>query len=598
VLGALKGLALLGSTIFTDTLIEVCDVSGAEDKDVCTGLIGEQGPIIYKDIKALHLYSAASENFCITLLGLCSYPTVPPPAISFPKPKPATKRPPPSGKPPIKVAHISDTHVDLSYETGASYNCTKPICCRPYDSSDAPGNNAYPAGPWGNHNCDAPLNLETSMFGAINNLNPAFSIFTGDVAAHDIWLVNEAEVLHDLNVTYNNMHTLKAPVYPATGNHDTAPVNAFPPASLGSSVNPQWTYDALAYDWTSWIGSAAAQQADKDGGYAAVYNNKLRVISFNSIFYYTENFYIYAQDPLDPDPSGQFAWLVTQLQAAEDAGQRAWLISHVPTGSSDFIQQYSANFDYIVQRYEATIAALFYGHTHVDQFEIGYSDYKHPSAQNAVSMSYIAPSLTPTSGSPAFRVYSIDPVTFGVLDFTSYYANINSSTYQSQGPNWQPLYSAKQAYGSLVAPAVTDPAAELTPAFWHNVTVAFEANDAAFQQYVARKSRDYDLSTCTGSCKTLEICGLRAAQSQYNCVTPTPGLHLGKRALHDEAHAAARLGKRDAWETEVKREARAHRDECEGSRIKHVFRRMMADQNGFRRMVDEGVVKRNAVLRG
>jgi sphingomyelin phosphodiesterase len=29
------------------------------------------------------------------------------------------------------------------------------------------------------------------------------------------------------------------------------------------------------------------------------------------------------------------AFMVNQLQAAEDAGQRAWIIGHIPSGKSD-----------------------------------------------------------------------------------------------------------------------------------------------------------------------------------------------------------------------------------------------------------------------
>jgi sphingomyelin phosphodiesterase len=128
-------------------------------------------------------------------------------------------------------------------------------------------------------------------------------------------------------------------------------------------------------------------------------------------------------------------------------------------------------------------------------------------------ISYIAPALTPTSGNPTFRVYSVDPVTFGVLDYTVYYANISSPSYQN-GPTWQKLYSVKETYGKALG--VTDAAAELTPAFWHNVTELFNSDDAIFQQYQARKSRVDVASPCTGDCKTQEICRLRAAQQQYN----------------------------------------------------------------------------------
>ena len=97
-----------------------------------------------------------------------------------------------------------------------------------------------------------------------------------------------------------------------------------------------------------------------------------------------------------------------------------------------------------------------------------------------------------------YRVYDVDPETFGILDMHVYYANISSSTYQD-GPTWELLYSVKDAYGSLLN--YTDSSAELTPAFWHNVTEAFETDDEAFQAFFSRKSRGWDRSTCDDDCK-------------------------------------------------------------------------------------------------
>lgn len=169
------------------------------------------------------------------------------------------------------------------------------------------------------------------------------------------------------------------------------------------------------------------------------------------------------------------------------------------------------------------------GHTHTDEFEIAYSNYTAQTYQNALEVSYICPSMTPTSGPPAFRVYTVDPVTFGVLDSVTYIANISSPTYQTEGPVWEKYYSAKETYGPLVDPPVTDPTAELTPAFWHNVTTAFQNNDTAYQDYNARKTRGFAVTACTGTCKSDDICQIRAAQSQYNCGTITPGINFRKR---------------------------------------------------------------------
>lgn len=181
----------------------------------------------------------------------------------------------------------------------------------------------------------------------------------------------------------------------------------------------------------------------------------------------------------------------------------------------------------------------------IDEFEIAYSTPAAPTADTAVMVSYIAPALTPTSGNPTFRVYSVDPVTFAVLDYTVYYANISSPTYQS-GPTWKELYSVKETYGSLVTPPVTNASAELTPAFWHDLTVLFEDDDDIYQAWYARRGRDFSDATCTGDCKTASICELRASQSQYNCGTISPGINFKRNSAtmsstHSECEGSAAI---------------------------------------------------------
>lgn len=109
------------------------------------GAIALEGPILAHDLRAMTIGTRTSQLFCLTVFGLCQWPDIEAYTVSMTE-KPETQRPAVSGKTPIQVVHISDIHVDLSYEVGASYNCTKNICCRPYTSADAPGNNSYPAG--------------------------------------------------------------------------------------------------------------------------------------------------------------------------------------------------------------------------------------------------------------------------------------------------------------------------------------------------------------------------------------------------------------------------------------------------------------------
>ena len=84
-----------------------------------------------------------------------------------------------------------------------------------------------------------------------------------------------------------------------------------------------------------------------------------------------------------PDPNGILDFTVQQLQAAEDAGQRVWIMAHMPPGRADVMRDqvrsghffpkpfrsvilYQSNyFNQIVLRYRNTIAGQFYGHTHM-----------------------------------------------------------------------------------------------------------------------------------------------------------------------------------------------------------------------------------------
>jgi sphingomyelin phosphodiesterase len=75
--------------------------------------------------------------------------------------------------------------------------------------------------------------------------------------------------------------------YPVVGNHDTSPVNSFPPAAIDTTITSQWTYDTLSSNWSSWIGAAAAAEADSNyGSYSVLTSKGLRIISVNTNFWY------------------------------------------------------------------------------------------------------------------------------------------------------------------------------------------------------------------------------------------------------------------------------------------------------------------------
>ena len=72
-------------------------------------------------------------------------------------------------------------------QVGAEANCTKPICCRNFNSTDEAV--SIPAGPNGNSQCDSPISLADSLIDAVGSIGAKFVIFTGDVAERLVFSV-------------------------------------------------------------------------------------------------------------------------------------------------------------------------------------------------------------------------------------------------------------------------------------------------------------------------------------------------------------------------------------------------------------------------
>lgn len=89
-----------------------------------------------------------------------------------------------------------------------------------------------------------------------------------------------------------------------------------------------WNYDFLSTMWqqNGWIDSDEANHASTHyGGYAHTTKQGLRIISFNSDFYYTANIFNF-YNFTNPDNSGVLSFVASELAACEQRGQRAWII--------------------------------------------------------------------------------------------------------------------------------------------------------------------------------------------------------------------------------------------------------------------------------
>ncbi|KAJ7336801.1 Metallo-dependent phosphatase-like protein [Mycena albidolilacea] len=560
-LTSLKPVAQLGDDALITQLTGICIQLGAASPDVCAGVVAGAGPVLGQDLRRINTTGPTAEKLCDALMGVCASKAVTPFTVHFPKPPPAYPKVFKSrGRTPFRVVHLSDVHIDHEYTPGSEANCTKPICCR--DFADSPTVPTLPAGPNGNSHCDSPVSLADSMLAAVESLKPKFSIFTGDVADRAVWLVNQSGVSADLRDFNAEMASkLSAPIFPSLGNHDTSPVNLFARSTSHTANNSQWVFDIQSAGWEQWIKQSAASQVDHhSGSYSAlVSGTNLRIMVVNTQYWYILNFWLYDSDVVQPDPNGIIAFMVEQLQAAEDAGERVWIIGHIPLGSADTVVDQSNYYDQVLQRYKNTIAAQFFGHTHRDGFQIAYSNYSDQTAHTAVSAALIGPALTPTSGNPAFKFYDIDPDTFEVMDSSIFFTNASDAHFQVN-PKWSLYYSARKTYGPLVNLPKSEP---LSPAFWHNLTEVFAVNETAFQMYNTFLSRGSAVAACDDACRNTTICDLRAFRSENNCDLPTPGFSLRRRsASGGTSHAS-------------------DSDACEGTGIAQIFSRMAGAGRGL-----------------
>ncbi|KAF8918727.1 sphingomyelin phosphodiesterase [Mucidula mucida] len=548
----LKGIAELGDAALVNSVAAVCKATKAEDDDVCEGTVQEQGPILARVLRNISPFGETSSKLC-NIVQLCDQPPINIYTVPLPAPAADIRIPTSQGRQPFKVVHISDVHVDRQYLVGTESECTKPICCRKY--ADSTSDVRVPAGPFGSYQCDTPDSLLNSLFKQVEASGSAFVIFTGDVV-EGMWTPEVGEILNDIN-TFNDemLGALQMPVFSTIGNHEAAPANSFPtsdtPAADATGYDAQYVFDAASSEWAPWINATAAEQLKHHSGSYSVIapGTNLRIISLNTVYWYNLNLWIYDSDEQHPDPNGIMAFAVQELQAAEEAGQKAWIIGHMPPGAPDTLHDQSNYYDQIVQRYQHTIAGHFFGHSHLDQFEIAYQDYEKRTADNAVAVSWIAPSVTPRNANGAFKVYEVDPDTYDIMDAHVYVANLSDPNFDTE-PTWHLYYSARETYGALVDIAPSEP---LGPTFWHRVTEKFEADDEAFNMYTRFMQRDYDVEPCDAGCKKETICGLRAMRSEDNCVTDS---------------TLAREAKKPGT---TPRNSTAYYDSCEGTGVLHIL---------------------------
>ncbi len=201
----------------------------------------------------------------------------------------------------------------------------------------------------------------------------------------------------------------------------------------------------------------------------------VRIISLNTVFfsdkYHAEKISAGCSQISSEGPEQAFLWLESRLSQAKQAGEKVWLMFHIPPGIDSYstvakyqtlskgksldpasestclssivpmwVPSWTAQFDDLLAKYQGTVIATFAGHTHNDDFRL--INRKGDSG----SFILINPAVSPIyNQNPAFRTLSF--AKDGSLLGSSVYYLTNLIFASSTTPGeWQREYTFSQEW--------------------------------------------------------------------------------------------------------------------------------------------------------
>ncbi len=241
-----------------------------------------------------------------------------------------------------------------------------------------------------------------------------------------------------------------APVIYVPGNIDTYQV-----AGMGPDGNFLTNNAATVYG--QFLNGIVDQQTflstfTSDGYYSVEpLGSQLLVIGLNS------NSFVTAA-PSSTEAATELGWLSSQLASAQSAGQKVWILMHVPPGAnSQSMAGYtpgelddaivSMNWDPVVQeafmktleKYSSEVTLMLAGHTHMDEYRM------LPSGNVLEQL----PGISPCFGNnPAYKVLTVAKDTFIPTDYQSFSYDLSAVPAAVQ---FQSLYQFSSIYGTAGA---------------------------------------------------------------------------------------------------------------------------------------------------
>ncbi|KAL4716625.1 hypothetical protein ACJJTC_008260 [Scirpophaga incertulas] len=535
-------------TEISETIISLCVNLGIESYNVCTGAVSLNIPVITYIIR--NTPEASPSGFCQLILQNAHNPNSCPyqdPRFEWKVQLPEKRDniPVVNAGQTFKVAIITDAHIDPLYEPFGVADCSEPTCCRKGQShaksitykstvdeshfedilvekddlimldlgkankirelqrklrSRYPTRQSEPAGYWGDYrNCDTPIHAFDDAIDTIKENHDDIDLiyYIGDTIDHGIWETSY-ELINDMNRymidkvrgTFGDDIT----VVTAIGNHEAQPTNQFAPSKIiEPKLNTTWLYKSLAEKWDHYLTEEAKQTLLERGEFSILARPGLRVISLNNNVAYKMNWWL-IYDPLDA--KRHLDWLVNELYKAETRGEKVHILAHIPPGVHDLTYTWTREYNRIVQRFSATIAAEFNGHTHSDEFKIFYSHDDTP-----INVAWGGGSVTTyTFYNLNYKIATIDGKSLMPDNIFNYVYNLTEANLTpNRRPQWYLLYDIKNSF------EISD----LTATTMNNLVYKMARSQRRLLDlYIAFYSKlsDRRWADCGDSCKIDNLC--------------------------------------------------------------------------------------------
>ena len=323
---------------------------------------------------------------------------------------------------------------------------------------------------------------------------PAFILYTGDLPQHG-GNYNPAQRAKNIDSLLSDLHRMSAvkhiPLFYMPGNNDAlggdycffTDANGKTPFSLTRGYAP-YPYQAFNVSDKP-VSNGACMISDSNlaaGYYSARIMKGLRIISLNSVLWSNQlcnNCIVPANCNAQQSAGAQeMTWLKNQLADAANAGEKVYIAMHVPPGADAYSSRNSPYnpvmmwkgsqdksgwqnmFLQAVSAYRQTIAGIFFGHTHMDEFRLLYDD----SSNNIpMQVAISCPGISPIFGNnPGFKLVTVDADSKFPMDFITYYTTVNPII-------WQQPYQFSQLSGAKPGVSIFQALKQMTPVQRKNV---------------------------------------------------------------------------------------------------------------------------------